>query len=156
MKKIFVIALALITLLSFSACSGKSGGKPAENSTKSATGDVITAEIPTGWSLVSGTEMTGIDSSDFICHSEKYALGDAYLQIAKDERDVSAVEETLKSGETFGAYIGASQLGEATWYIAENAAAALIGEKVCLVRGYKCDFKSAEVQGILGGLQWAK
>ena len=31
----------------------------------------------------------------------------------------------------------------------------MIGEKACLVCGYECDFSSAEVQSILGSIQWA-
>ena len=149
MKKISLIILILMMMLSLAACGG--GG----SKTVSATGDVVTAEIPSGWSLVSGTDMNGADSADFICHAEKFEIGDPYLQASKENRSIEAMQEVLESEDPFGAYSGTKELANGTWYIAENAAAALIGENVLLVRGYECDFSSSEVQNILGSLQWA-
>ena len=156
MKKILAVIIALVLSLSFSACSGKGNEKAPDSSSTSVVGEVITAEIPDEWGLVTSTEMTGTGGADFICHSKKYELGDPYLQITKDNRDIAAVQTVLESEKTFGTYTGTSELGGATWYIAENAAATLIDGKVCLVRGYECDFGSDEVHAILGSLRWAE
>ena len=51
-------------------------------------------------------------------------------------------------------YAGTKELANGTWYLAENAAAAKLGEKALLVKGYQCNFGSDEVQSILGSLQW--
>lgn len=53
-----------------------------------------------------------------------------------------------------GTYDGEKELTNSTWYPAENAACAQIGEKVFMVKGYECDFGSDEVQSILGSLRW--
>ena len=82
-------------------------------------------------------------------------MGDPYLQVTKDDRDIEAIRKVLQSEETFGKYTGEVESNSITWYVAEKAAAAMIGEKACLVCGYECDFSSAEVQSILGSIQWA-
>lgn len=119
-------------------------------------GEVIKAEIPSGWCIVTSTEMTGTSGVDFLCHSDKYELGDAYIQIMPDSRDINMIKEMLISTDPYGAYSGKVELANGTWYIAENAAAAVIGEKALLVKGYAIDFISNEVQSILGSLQWAE
>ncbi len=48
------------------------------------TGGVISANIPSGWCMVTGTEMNGASGSDYICHSKEFVLGDPYLQIMVD------------------------------------------------------------------------
>ncbi|MGM9606356.1 MAG: hypothetical protein ACI3XJ_02515 [Oscillospiraceae bacterium] len=156
MKKFIAIIACLVVVLYLAACGGSSNsGEGTEVKTTPASGDVVKAEIPGGWSLVSGTEMNGANIADFICHAENFEIGDPYLQTTKDDRDIAAVQAVLESGDPFGAYSGSKELANGTWYIAENAAAALIGDKVLLVRGYECDFGSSEVQNILGSLQWA-
>ena len=157
MKKnaILTAFLALVLTFSLAACGAKDDGK-TEATTQTLTGDVITVSIPSGWSLVSGTDMNGANSSDYICHAEKFEIGDPYLQVAKDDRDIAAIQNVLQSEETFGEYIGEVESNGTTWYVAENAAAAMVSEKACLVRGYECDFSSTEVQGILSSIQWAE
>lgn len=146
------LVFVLVLIFSLAAC----GAKDAEKTeTKTFTGDVVTVSIPSGWSLVSGTDMNGANSADFICHVEKFELGDPYLQVTKDDRDIEAIRKVLQSEETFGKYTGEVESNSITWYVAEKAAAAMIGEKACLVCGYECDFSSAEVQSILGSIQWA-
>lgn len=157
MRKIIFTVFALALVFSLAACggSGNNGGGEMEAKTTPVSGDVVAAQLPAGWSLVSGTEMNGADGADFICRAEEYELGDPYLQTTKDGRDIADVQAVLKSEDPFGMYSGEKELANGTWYIAELAAAADIGGKVCLVRGYGCDFGSDEVQDILGGLQWA-
>lgn len=48
---------------------------------------MVTAELPSGWSLVTGTDMNGDDMADFICHAEKFEYGDPYLQVEEYPRD---------------------------------------------------------------------
>ncbi|MGN0174150.1 MAG: hypothetical protein ACI39F_06895 [Acutalibacteraceae bacterium] len=151
MKKILSIVLCIIMLGCFAACD--KGGK---STLETKTGDVITVGIPEGWSLVSGTDMNGANSADFICNAEKFEIGDSYLQVTKNSGDISTVQEQLKSGDTFGKYIDDVDLNGNTWYIAEKAAAAMIGDYACFVSGYECDFSSDEVQQILGSIKWAK
>ena len=139
--------------LSLAACGNK-GGNPSK--TELVIGELIKAEIPDGWCIVTGTEMTGTFGADFICPSENYELGDAYLQAVPDSRDIDKVKDMLVSTNPYGAYSGEVELANGTWYIAENAAAAVIGEKSLLVKGYEIDFGSDEVQSVLGSLQWAK
>ena len=154
-EKRIAFFLALVMVLAMAACGSSvdNGGSAAK--TTPASGDVVAAELPEGWSLVSGTEMHGVDGADFICHAKEFELGDPYLQATKEDRDITAMRTVLESEDPFGTYYGSKELNNGTWYIAENAAATVIGEKVCLVRGYECDFESAEVQNILGSLQWA-
>ena len=154
MKKIVAMLLASVIILSLAAC-GSSPANGGEAETTAAAGDVVKAELPGGWSLVSGTVMNGADGADFLCHAEQFELGDPYLQTTQDGRDVEAIREVLESETPFGKYYGPKELANGTWYIAENAAAASIDGKTLLVRGYECDFRSAEVQSILGSLQWA-
>ena len=154
-KNILLAALIILLIFSLAACGAKNDGK-TETKTETFTGDVITVSVPSGWSLVSGTDMNGANGADFICHSEKFEIGDPYLQTTKDDRDIAAIQKVLESEETFGKYIGEVESNGTTWYVAENAAAAMIGEKSCLVRGYECDFSSAEVQDILGSIRWAE
>ena len=156
--KALTLVLALVFILSLAACDKKDGNDKGNTETKKPaqtfTGDVIKAAVPSGWSFVTGTDMNGADIADFICHAEEFEFGDPYLQVTKDDRDISAIKELLESEETFGKYIGEVELNGTTWYIAENAASAMIGEKACFVSGYECDFSSEEVQSILGSIKW--
>ena len=95
-------------------------------------------------------------TADIIAHSEDYKTGDPYLQVEEYPQNLDAAKAVLESGNPYGSYDGEKELTNGTWYLAENAAVAQIGEKVFMVKGYKCDFGSDEVQGILGSLQWVK
>ena len=161
MNKILAILLALTRMLALAACNGgNSGDNSNSNSgdsapkTTAASGDMVTAELPSGWSLVTGTDMNGNDMADFICHAEEFEYGDPYLQVEEYPQDLDSAKAVLESGSTFGTYNGEKGLANGTWYLAENAACAQIGEKVFMVKGYECDFGSDEVQSILGSLQW--
>lgn len=146
-------------VLSFTACerNGGSSDKPdTSNKVEIDTGEVIKADVSSGWCIVIGTEMTGASGADFLCHSDKYELGDAYIQMVPDGRDIDKIQEMLVSAAPYGAYSGEVELENGTWYLAENAGAAIIGEKNLLVKGYKIDFSSDKVQSILGSLQWAE
>lgn len=156
MKRVISIVLCLIFVLSLTACGSTGGASDASDKTKIVKGEVVTAEISSGWCIITSTEMTGTSGADFICHSEKYEIGDAYLQVATDNRDIDNIKEVLQSTNPYGAYSGEVELANGTWYIAENAAAAVIGEKSVLVKGYESDFSSDEVQSILGSLQLAE
>lgn len=163
MNKILAILLALTMMLALAACGGNNGGTENGNSggdsapqMTSASGDMVTAELPSGWSLVTGTDMFGTDTADIICHSEDYQSGDPYLQVEEYPQDLDSAKAVLESGSPYGTYAGEKELTNGTWYLAENAAVAQIGEKVFMVKGYKCDFGSEEVQTILGSLQWVK
>ena len=117
---------------------------------------MVTAELPSGWSLVTGTDMNGDDMADFICHAEEFEYGDPYLQVEEYPQDLDSAKAVLESGNPYGTYDGEKELANGTWYLAETAASAQIGEKVFMVKGYECDFGSEEVQSILGSLQWAQ
>lgn len=156
MKKMPWILFVSAMLLALTACVGSgSGGGDAARMTQ-VSGDVVAAELPSGWSLVSGTDMNGADSADFICNAEEFELGDPYLQAQEYVRDIEAAQSLLESEDPYGTYAGTKELPNGTWYLAENAAAAQLGDKVLLVKGYQCDFESKEVQDILGSLQWAQ
>lgn len=159
MKKVLSIILCLMFILPFAACKtidNSPNNTSTSNKTETVMGEVIKAEIPSGWCIVTSTEMTGTSGADFLCHSDKYELGDAYIQIMPDSRDINMIKEMLISTDPYGAYSGEVELANGTWYIAENAAAAVIGEKALLVKGYAIDFSSNEVQSILVSLQWAE
>lgn len=66
------------------------------------------------------------------------------------------MKAVLESGNPYGTYAGEKKLANGTWYLAENIAITLLDDKVLTVKGYQCDFKSDEVQGILGSIQWNK
>ena len=169
MNKTLAILLALAMMLALAACDGKNGdngnsgndnsdnGNSSANvsapQTTTASGDMVTVELPSGWSLVTGTDMNGADMADFICHTEKFEYGDPYLQVEEYPQDLDSAKAVLESGNPYGTYDGEKELTNGTWYLAENAAVAQIGEKVFMVKGYKCDFGSEEVQSILGSLQ---
>ena len=155
MSKILTILMALTMVLALTACGGDKGGSNAPKTT-AVSGDMVTAELPSGWILVTGTEIFGMDTADLICHTEKYQNGDPYLQIEEYPQDLNGAKAVLESGKPYGAYNGEKALANGTWYLAENAAVAQIGEKVFVVKGYKCDFGGADVQTILGSLQWIK
>ena len=155
MNKILAILLALTMMLVLAACNGGNSGDSASKTT-AVSGDMVTAELPSGWCLVTGTEMNGVNIADFICHTEKFEYGDPYLQVEEYPQDLDSAKAVLESGSTFGTYNGEKGLANGTWYLAENAACAQIGEKVFMVKGYECDFGSDEVQSILGSLQWIK
>lgn len=167
MNKILGILLALTMVLALAACGGGKSSNSSNSSnssdsssdapkTTAASGDMVKAELPTGWILVTGTEMFGMDEADFICHTEKYQVGDPYLQVEEYPQDLDAARELLESENPYGTYDGEKELANGTWYLAEGAAAAQIGEKVFMVKGYECDFGSEDVQIILGSLQWIK
>lgn len=158
LNKLFTLLLALAMVCALAACGGGSGGSGGNNAPKTtkASGDLVTAELPSGWSLITGTEMFKNDTADVICHSENYQTGDPYLQVEEYPQDVDGAKGVLESGNPYGTYAGEKELTNGTWYVAENAATAQIDEKVFMVKGYKCDFSSEEVQTILGSLQWAK
>lgn len=153
MKKVMTILLSsllvLCALLTLTACGGDS-----KKAATPVTGEVVSAALPDGWTLITSTDMTGTSGADFLCHAEKYELGDPYLQVTKESRNIEAMRAVLEGEDPFGPYDGAVELDNGTWYIADLAAAAVIGEKVCLVRGYECDFGSDQVRAILGSLQW--
>lgn len=154
-SKIAALLLALVMALSLTACGGSdTGSGSAAPKTTSAAGDIVTAEVPEGWSLVTGSTMFGNDTADFLCHTESYKVGDPYLQVEQANQDLDGMKAVLESERPYGTYAGEQALANGTWYIAENAAVALLGDKVILVKGYKCDFGSAEVHTILGSLQW--
>ena len=166
MNKTLAILLALAMMLALAACNGKNGdngnsGNGNSNNvstpqTTTASGDMVTVELPSGWSLVTGTDMNGVDLADFICHAEEFEYGDPYLQVEEYPQDLDSAKAVLESGNPYGTYDGEKELTNGTWYLAENAASAQIGEKVFMVKGYECDFGSEEVQSILGSLQWTK
>lgn len=165
-NKILATLLALAMMLALAACGGNGNSDNGNNSadssnvsapkTTTASGDMVTAELPSGWSLVTGTDMFGTDTADVICHTEDYKSGDPYLQVEEYPQDLDSAKAVLESGNPYGTYDGEKELTNGTWYLAENAAVAQIGEKVFMVKGYKCDFGSEEVQIILGSLQWTK
>lgn len=155
MSKILAILMALTMILALAACGGDKGGSNAPKTT-AVSGDMVKAELPSGWILVTGTEMFGNNTADLICHTEKYQTGDPYLQIEEYPQDLDSAKAVLESGKPYGTYSGEKKLTNGTWYLSENAAAAQIGEKVFMVKGYKCDFASDDVQTILGSLQWVK
>ena len=155
MNKILAILLALTMMLALAACNGGNSGDSAPKTT-AVSGDMVTAELPSGWSLVTGTDMNGNDMADFICHAEKFEYGDPYLQVEEYPQGLDSAKAVLESGDPYGTYDGEKELTNGTWYLAENAASAQIGEKVFMVKGYECDFGSDEVQSILGSLQWIK
>ena len=156
MSKILVILTVLtMMMLALAACSGDKGSSSAPK-TAAVSGDMVKAEIPSGWSLVTGTEMFGNNTADLICHTEKYQTGDPYLQIEEYPQDLDAAKAVLESGKPYGTYNGEKELTNGTWYLSENAATAQIDEKVFIVKGYKCDFASDDVQTILGSLRWIK
>ena len=165
MNKTLAILLALAMMLALAACNGKNGdngnsGNGNSNNvstpqTTTASGDMVTVELPSGWSLVTGTDMNGVDLADFICHAEEFEYGDPYLQVEEYPQDLDSAKAVLESGNPYGTYDGEKELTNGTWYLAENAAAAQLGEKALLAKGYQCDFGSDEVQSILGSLQWA-
>lgn len=146
--------MALTMVLTLAACGGGAGGNTPK--TTAVTGDMISAEIPSGWILVTGTEMFGNNTADLICHTEKYQTGDPYLQVEEYPQSLDSAKAVLESGKPYGTYNGEKELSNGTWYLAENAAVAQIGEKVFVVKGYKCDFASEDVHTILGSLSWNK
>ena len=151
MKKFPWFLFTVAMLLPLTACGGPGGSAPK---TTSSSGDVVAAEFPSGWSLISGTDMHGVDLADFICHAEKFELGDPYLQAQEYFGGIEAVRAVLESENPYGTYTGTKELANGTWYLAENAAAAQLDEKAIIVKGYQCDFGSDEIQSILGSLQW--
>lgn len=168
-NKILAILLALTMMLALAACGGKSGNDNSDNGnsnsgdggssapqTTAVSGDMVTAELPSGWSLITGTDMNGSDRADYFCPAEKFEVGNPYLQAEEDAHTIEEAKTVLESENPYGTYAGEKELANGTWYIAENAAVAQIGEKVLIVKGYKCDFGSEDVQSILGSLQWVK
>ena len=114
MNKILAILLALTMMLALAACNGGNSGDSSNSSnigdsapkTTAASGDMVTAELPSGWSLVTGTDMNGNDMADFICHAEKFEYGDPYLQIEEYPQDLDSAKAILESGDPYGTYDG--------------------------------------------------
>lgn len=159
MNRILALLLALTMMLALTACGGKGGdggSKDSAPATTAVSGDEVKAEIPSGWCMVTSTEMFGSTGADIISHSEKYESGDAYLQAEEYAGSIEDEKAILESGSPYGTYIGEKELANGTWYLAENAGTVKLGDKVLLVKGYKCDFGSEEVQSILGSLQWVE
>lgn len=77
-SKVIMAVLAAAMAFALTACGG-GGAKGTE-----ASGDMITATIPSGWTLVSGADMQGIKTEDFICHAKEYKVGDPYLQVEQE------------------------------------------------------------------------
>lgn len=75
MKKISWIIFIVAILLTLTVCGGSGANGDDEFKTTPASGDVVSAELPSGWSLISGTDMNGVDLADFICHAEEFELG---------------------------------------------------------------------------------
>ena len=95
-----------------------------------------------------------MDKEDFFCPTENYRIGDPYLQVEEHPQNLDSTKAVLESGNPYRTYDGEKELTNGTWYLAENADAAQIGEKVFMVKGYECDFGSEDVQIILGSLRW--
>ena len=76
MKKLQAAFQIFLLVLSLAACG--------KMKSQTVTGGVISANIPSGWCMVIGTEMNGASGSDYICHSKEFVLGDPYLQIMVD------------------------------------------------------------------------
>lgn len=83
--------------------------------TTAASGDMVTAELPSGWSLVTGTDMNGDDMADFICHAEKFEYGDPYLQVEEYPRDPDSAKTVPESGDPYGTYDWEKELTNGTW-----------------------------------------
>ena len=97
MHKILAILLALTMMLTLAACDGGNSGNSSNSGdsapkTTAASGDLVKAELPSGWSLVTGTEMFGMDEADFICPTEKYEFGDPYLQVEEYPQDLDTAK----------------------------------------------------------------
>lgn len=155
-KKALWILFTAAVLLALPACGGLGENGDGKPKTTSASGDMVEVDLPSGWILISGTDMNGVDLADFICHAEKFELGDPYLQAQEYFGGIEAAQAVLESEDPYGAYAGAKELANGIWYLAENAAAAQLGEKALIVKGYQCDFESDEVQNILGSLRWVQ
>lgn len=153
-KKALWLLFTVTVLLALPACAGSGESDSGAPKTVPASGDMVAAELPSGWNLISGTDMHGVDLADFICHAEKFELGDPYLQAQEYFGGIEAVRAVLESENPYGTYTGTKELANGTWYLAENAAAAQLDEKAIIVKGYQCDFGSDEIQSILGSLQW--
>ena len=129
MNKILAILLALTMMLALAACNGGNSGDSSNSNSNSnssnngdsapkttaASGDMVTAELPSGWSLVTGTEMNGNDMADFICHAEKFEYGDPYLQVEGYPQDLDSAKAVLESGDPYGTYDGEKELTNGTW-----------------------------------------
>ena len=140
MKRIFALALIAVMVFSMAACGGGGGTQ--------VTGDVVSASIPSGWCMVSGTEMFGQDSCDFICHSKEYELGDAYMQIATSFSDYDSTRAAY-ADSAWGDPVEFTVNG-ITWSGADLGICADIGGTVVTVACYNVDFNDKEVQEILG------
>lgn len=152
-RKVISAVFSAALAISLAACGIDPGTGTSGEKTTTVTGEVIKAEIPAGWCIVTSTDMTGASGADFICRSETYELGDSYLQAIPDSRNIDTFKRMLESTDPYGTYFGEVELTNGTWYIAANAAVTPIAEGTLIVKGYEIDFNSDEVQSILGSLQ---
>lgn len=133
---------------------GTSSEKAPSVETHAVVGELVSANIPSGWSLVTSTEMTGASGDDFICQGDPYEFGDSYLQVISEGDDISRLKTTLESGSPYGTYYGTVDMENGTWYLADKAAGIQLANGRCLrVLGYEIDFQSNDVQQILGSLK---
>lgn len=157
------IALCVAVALGGCSGSGESNNGGSSDLSKVSTpaggheveGELVSAIIPSGWSLVTSSEMTGASGEDFICKGDPYKAGDPYLQVISDGNDIEKLKQLLESGDPYGNYYGEAELGNGTWYLAEKAAGVQLENGICLrVLGYDVDFKSNDVRYILGSLRY--
>lgn len=158
--------IVLCAVLASGGCAGSSEGNNEESLDLSkvsmpaeahgVTGELVSANIPSGWSLVTSSEMTGAAGEDFICKGDPYKAGNPYLQITSDGNDIEKLEQILESEDSYGGYYGEAELSNGTWYLAEKAAGVQLENGICLrVLGYDVDFRSNDVRYILGSLEYA-
>ena len=162
MKKTITIALALIMLVFFAACgnnadtgddSSAGTNTASELVTETVTGELITADIPEGWCLITSTDLNGAIGEDFIYHvanTDDIQIGDPYIQVKKGNGNLEEVKESL--GDAFGTAVDPITTGDTTWYGRENGICAQMGDTIILALPYECDFSDTEVQAILGSI----
>ena len=116
MNKILAILLALTMMMTLAACNSGNSGNSGDGTSKTtaASGDMVTAELPSGWSLVTGTDMNGDDMADFICHAEEFEYGDPYLQVEEYPRDPDSAKTVPESGDPYETYDWEKELTNST------------------------------------------
>lgn len=160
LNKIYALLLALAMLLTLAACGNTGSTNDSTDggvntpATTQFTGDVVTAALPDGWCLTNGREVNGSVSIDYICNASSYQSDAPCMQVMDDSQSLGDLKAMLELESLYGTYMGSQKLANGTWYLAERAAVAQLGDKVIMVIGAGCDFGSEEVQSILGSLQW--